>query len=193
MNSNLKRIEELEKRIRASAECPLWIDGHNNVVRVDLVGGKRGQPVEFPTTHEAARWLEGQIDNHPGASGTFDADRLWELYPDADKLHGVITDILGDRVIDFYGLKYSKDEFPGAHFGMMKTTQPADINLWLLQTPLRYFGSKEFKPRWQAQQFTDEDNRLLLACFALFAWKREGSETELWDGFSRLFFQVTRL
>lgn len=193
MQTQDKRLEELEARIKASADCPLWVDAKNNVVRVDLLGARRGQPVTFSSTFEAARWLEKQIDSHPGASGTYNVDRLWDLHADADNLHGVIAEIFGDKVIDLFGLKFSGNEFPGSHFGLMKTTQPADLNLWLLQTPLAYFETSEFKARWQAQQFTDEDNRLLLACFALFAWKREGNQKSLWDDFARLFYQITKL
>lgn len=193
MQTQDKRLEELEARIKASADCPLWIDAKNNQVRADLIGGRRGQPVTFPSVFEAARWLEKQIDSHPGASGSFIVDRLWDLHPESERLHGVIEEIFGDKVIDFYGLKYSRDEFPGVHVGALKTPGPADINLWMLATPLGYFGTREFKERWQADTMTEEDNKLLLACFALFAWRKEGNEERLWDDFARLFYQVTEL
>ncbi len=190
MNNLNKRLEALEAAIKSAAESPLWIDGHDNIIRLDI-NGKRGNPVQFPSVYKAGKWLEEQIDKHPGAAGSYHVDRIWELYRNPEQLRETIGAALEGRVIDVHGIKYSADAWPGSLFGGMKTAGPADLKLWLLaHGALAYFGTREFRARYNVTEFTDEDACMMCACYALFAWERIGASGE---DFWRLVVQVCHL
>lgn len=207
MNKMLsKRLDELEKTIKRSAGSPLWITGENATIRVDI-NHKRGKPITFPSVYEARVWLEKQIDAHAGGIIDYAVDNICDLYEDAPILRGVVKDILPEPIVvpqrsgwviggqvqpnvfdadnNFSGILALRGIKPG-----MK----ADLRLWCLADLIeRYFGNYQFRDRWQPQQFTDEDDRMMLATIAVYAWHNPGTKDEILEGWARLFYQVTDL
>jgi hypothetical protein len=206
-----KRLDELEKVIKSQDDSPIWIDGKNNIIRMD-VNSRRGEEITFPTTFAAARWLEKRIDDHPAAVGSYMVDNICDLYEDSEELKDTIRKIIPDPIVVpdlaphlvdgriVYQEKsgpcnhptvFSADELPTCLFAHLKTTQPADINLWCLAILIkRYFGTPEFRERYQNGVLSDDDINLNFVFYIIYGWDKE--EPSLND-FAQLFRQLVRL
>jgi len=212
MKNLTKRLDELEKIIKSNADSPIWIDGKNNVIRMD-VNGKRGKDITFPSTFEAARWLEKRIDDHPQATGNYSVDCICDLYEDSETVKNYIRAFIPDKIIvpDLHPqlegnqIVYrelsgpanhpwiiSVDELSAFLFGHLKTTQPADINSWCLgQLIERYFDTPVFRERFKNDNLSEDDNNFYLALFTIYVWGKRDKAT--WLEFLRIVHQVARL
>ena len=188
-----KRLDELEKVIKSQDDSSIWIDGKNNAIRID-VDSRRGKEITFPSTFEAARWLEKQIDAHPIAIGSYSVDNICDLYEDGEELKTIIRKIIPDPIIvkQMSGdIIFSADELPALLFGRLKTTQPANINLWLLAHLIRrYFNTHEFRERYQNDVLSGDDINLNFMFYIFYGWNKE--ELPL-NEFAQLFRQLVRL
>jgi hypothetical protein len=205
MSNNFeKRLEKLEAEIKQSADIPVWIDGSNATIRVD-VNHRRGQPVTFPSVYEARVWIEKQINSHAGGRISYTVDSIADLHENAEGLRQVLKAILpGQIVVEqktrssggvFEPDVYSVDDLDAtlALVGV-SAGAPADIRLWCLASLMRrYFWNKETRERWNSDKLTQDDERMFFALLAVFSWKRPGSEEEIKADFARLFVQVTEL
>jgi hypothetical protein len=210
-----KRLDELEKIIRTAGDSPIWIDGKNNVIRVD-VNHKRGKPIEFPSTYEARIWLEKQINKHSGGIINYGVDNLADLHEDAETLRALIRDILPAPIVvpDLqprlrngqivyedkpaycnHSQTYSADQLPGTlALGGMPAGAPADLRVWCLASLItEYFSPLQFKERYKTQTFTEDDELMCRVCLVLYAWKREGKAPEILTDFYSLFHQLVKL
>ena len=207
MNKNQsKRLEELEKTIKLSAESALWISGDNATARIGI-SHKRGKEITFPSVHDCAAWIEKQINSHAGGILDYAVDNICDLYEDADELRGVVKDILPDPIFvhrstgqvvnglvqptvfdadnNFSGILALRRINPG---------MTADLRLWCLANLIeRYFDDYRFGERWKTKQFTDDDNRMMLATMAVYAWQKPEPKDEILAGWAQLFYQVTNL
>ncbi len=196
-----KRLDELEKVIKSQDDSPIWIDGNNNVIRIDKTG-RRGEEIIFPTTFAAVRWLEKQIDVHPAAAGSYSVDNICDVFWDGEELKDIILKIIPNPIVIqrrnnpiVGGVEkpsfFSADEFPATLFGRLKTTQPADMNLWLLTRLItQYFGNLEFRERYQNGVVSDDDINLNFVFYIIYGWDKE--EISL-NNFSQLFHQLVKL
>lgn len=186
-----KRLEALEEKIKSAADSPIWIDGKNNVIRIDS-NSRQGMEITFPTVFDARCWLEKQIDKHPIAKGSYSVDNICDLFEDGEELKELIREQLPGPIGSMNG-PYSADDLPGDLFGNLKTKEPADLVLWCLVGLMRDCSGHQFKERWEAEQLTDDDNSLMTLLFFIFAWTRGGDPEECVPDFLRLFHQVTGL
>jgi hypothetical protein len=201
----IKRLDELEKIIKHNKDLPIWVNGNNNIVRVNI-GHKRGKDITFPTAYDARLWIEKQINVHPGGIINYCVDNLTDLAEDAPTLRGVIRDILAEKIVvpQTTGLVIggkiqplifdADDNFPGILFCGAEPGRPADLTLWCLASLIKqYFSFWQFKDRWKADQLSEDDKRMFLACFAVFAWNRPGETVWLKAEFLQFFLQATKL
>lgn len=198
-----KRLEELEAQIKNAGEAPIWVDGKNSTVRVD-VNRRRGGPVTFLTPSQAIAWIEKQIGAHAGGVINYHIDHICDLWENGDQLKDIIRGFIPEPVIiprssgrviggQVQPLVFDPDNLP-ATIGLAKIDAgiPANLRLWCLVGLIeQFFTDRAFSERWQSGQLTEKDNQMILACAVIYSW----DEGELKDigGFSRLFFQVTRL
>lgn len=211
-----KRLAQLESLIKASGEQPVWIDGkNNNTVRVD-VGGRRGESVEFPTTLEAVRWIEKQIDSHAGGIVNFAIDHVADACEESDSLRSLITELLPGPIVisdlapamvdrelvwvekigpSNHPITLSAEYLPGTLcLAKAPDGETANLRLWLLANLIKtYFGSRHFEQHWKAGSLTDDDRRMFSVCFEVFAWQESGHPMDLLQDFHGLFYQVTGL
>lgn len=185
-----KRLQFLEQRTQAELEQSLWVNMDNNHITLGL---RKKQEFEFPSVYEAARWLENQIDTHPGATGSIIVDNLCDLYPDSEALKDAVSVLFGNDKIKTPLGEFSKEQMPGVRFGSLKTDQPADINFWLLASQLHYFGTLEFSERNSAGQLTIADNQMFYALLTIYCWGKKGDLDTLFDEFIGLFHHVARI
>lgn len=176
-----KRLDDLEKTIQSSADLPLWIDGKNSTVKLDIVN--HGEEVTtFDTVYETRRWLEQQIAKHPaGGIICYQVDNLADLCDGADELRSIISTILPDHELS--GTLALRRIPPGGQ---------ANLLLWCLAGALaEYFGTPQFSERWNTKRFTALDDCMMTALFAVYAW--DTAEDDLFGSWARLFYQVTKL
>jgi hypothetical protein len=177
-----KRLIALETAIKNESKSGLWITMTNNKVRIDN-GRHRGSERIFDTVFEAARYIETEIDKHENAYGSINVTDICDLFEESETLRSVISAIIP--------LETFKEK-SGILFGCLKTSDPADINLWMVGSLLQNFNTSGFMQRLNADEVNDFDNRLFLVCFDLFCWNREGDMEKLIGEFTRLFLSVSK-
>lgn len=186
------RLDQLEAKFKAEQESGLWVDMVDNVVRLD-VGRRRGKENTFPSSFDAARWVEKQIDNHGSAYGSIIVHNICELYEKSDQLKEVVQMFLPGTVKTTYG-EFSAESLCGTVVGNIKTFQPASLNLWLLANVIeQYFSLHEFKQRYLADSFTDDDIQIYWALFAVFQHGQSGDLDNIRSAYERLIRQVAKL
>jgi hypothetical protein len=215
MRDLAKRLAALEKVIKSSAESPIWIDGKNNVIRVD-VGHKRGEPIEFPTVYDARIWLEKQIDAHAGGLMGYGVDNVADLCEHAPALKAALKEIIPNGIFvpdmqthlekgEFvfrdkegpanHPVTYDADNnLPGDLAFVGIPGGAADLRLWCLASLITHYTWRlEFRERWEKFELTSNDFRMYLAMLVIYVWDRPGSKEQLNSEFYRLFHQVTKL
>ena len=178
-----KRLIALETAIRNESKSGLWINMSNNKVRIDKVR-RRGSERTFDTVFEAARYIETEIDKNENVYGSIIVTDICDLFEESETLRAVISAIIP---LDTFKAK------TGVLFGCLKTSDPADINLWMVGSLLQNFNTVGFMQRLKADEVNDFDNRLFLVCFDLFCWEREGDMEKLIGEFTRLFLSVSKV
>ena len=200
-----KRLEELETQIKNAGEMPVWIDGKNSTVRVD-VNRRRGEPVTFHSPIEAIAWIEKQIGAHAGGVIAYHVDNICDLHENGGELREVIRGLIpGQVVIPQAGgqviggqvkpLTFDADNLPVTiGMGRIDAGAPADMRLWCLAGFMdRVFGTRAFEDHWKSGDLTGDENQLFLACLAIYSWQYKGEKQAAENDFARLFFQVTGL
>lgn len=190
--ANELRMKEIETALAAQKSGGLFVDGHDNVIRVD-VSGKRGKERTFASTYEAKIWLEQQIDAHPAAHGSYSVEDICDLYADNANLKSIIAEVFAGKVVKTNGGKLGAGQLYGLLFGTLKTDEPADLNLWMLSGAMRYFRTPEFKSRFEARATTDDDGLMFIALLVIYSWGKPGTENEIKRGYLDLLKQVTGL
>jgi hypothetical protein len=212
-----KRLVELEKKIKSIGDSPIWVDGINATVRVDI-NHRRGKEVTFPTVYEARLWIEKMINTHTaGGILNYQVDNLADLFEDSEDLRTTLKVIIPDKIVvpDLeprlvngqitwqektgganHPVVYDADNnFPGI-LAMLGITNgmTADICLWCFANLVKvYFGSLRFKERWDANQLSEADTQMFAACATVFNWDKSDPEEQVHREFAQLFFQVTKL
>lgn len=200
-----ERLAALEAQIKKNSDSPVWVDGKNNVIRVDI-NRRRGEPVTFPSSADAIAWIEKQIDTHAGGVITYQADNICDLHKNGAELRDVIRGIIPDEIIisrtsgpaiggQIQPMTFDADRLPvSIVLNIIPAGQPADLRLWSLANLItRIFENRNFRGRWQTGQTTENDNQLLLACLAIFSWGKPEGLQDIMSDFARLFYQVTEL
>ena len=178
-----KRLQDLENQLKARANSGLWIDCHNNHVRVNLKAGK-SRSRSFDTVCDAVSFIEGEIDNHEKVFGSLVFDDVFQLYRDSEGLKKSIEEIMPPGEFK---------EKSGVVFGNLKTGFKADIKLLVIRSLLMHFNTVGFYERWHTGKFNESDRKLTAACFELFQWEREGDPHDIWDLFVGLFLVMSGL
>ena len=188
-NSLATRLEHLEISLKSSGDALLFFDMKNEVVRVDIAT-KRGEPVKFESTLEAARWLEAKINLHENVVGSIIVDNACDLFEDSSELREIIKKVLPGE-IKIRCERFSADELPVILLGRLKTEEPANLALWAIANLMRCFKTPEFRSRWLADELSDDDAILFSVVLILFSW--HNPQDDIMSAFSDLFYQVTKL
>jgi hypothetical protein len=178
-----KRLRALESELAKESKAGIWIDGMDNKINVGL--NKAKQEKVFPNIYEAARWLEEQIDSREHACGSYSVSCILDLYKDADLLKKIIGGIIPHTEWGNY--------FRGDFFGPMKTTEKADLNLWLLSSAIRSFGAGDFREHFKKQVFTPMEYKIFNSFYVIYIWDKLEDSEENYNDFANLFNQVVRL
>jgi hypothetical protein len=196
-----KRLGVLEKIIKSSDDTGIWVHGLNNVIHLNM-NFRGSKEYTFPTTFEAARWLEKQIDSHPSAIGSYSVDNICDLYEDGEELKAIIRKIIPEPIIPPQknvplsgGVPkpriFSADSLYASLFAHLKTDQPADLNLWCLANVIeQYFCDAEFRERYQNGVLSDDDINMNFILYIIYSWDKEEPSINY---FARLFRQVVGL
>ena len=205
MNDLNRRIEALERIIKTAGEAALWIDGLNNVIRVDIAR-RRGQPVTFQNPYEARCWLEKMIGQHAGGFINYSVDNVCDLAEDAEGLKAAVREIIPGKIVipqtsgrqiggQVQPLVFDADQLPGTlAMRNIPAGMPADLRLWCLGSLLKeYFGNRVFCERWKAGELSGEDNQMFTALFIVFSWEKEGEPLDFMSEFVSLLYQVADL
>lgn len=154
------RLKELEQMAKARKSGDLWVQMRDNRVRVDRA--KRGKEREFKTTYEAAKWLEKQINEAPGAIGSVVINDLCDLYQDSDQLREGLAPYISQ---DF--------DLGACLFGDLKTNGPADLRLWLIASKINELRLYDYI----GQDITDDQLNTISALCVIFSGGKEPTLT----------------
>ena len=210
---HLRRLEQLEKKIKAAKDTPIWVDGYGTRIRVDI-GGKRGEEVDFPSVCEMRTWLEPKINSHPGGVIGYHVDNVADLCEDAEGLrlaikqllpgqivvpdltprleHGEITYVEKTGAIN-HPLTLTADYLPGtlAIRGIIPGAK-ANLLIWCLASLIeRYFDSRAVTMRRKADQPSADDVTMFHVLFLVYAWGKKNEQPgELFGQFCELVSQL---
>lgn len=152
------RLAELEQMAKVRRSGDLWIEMKNNIVRVDRQ--KRGKERVFDSVYQAARWLEKELDEAPGAVGSVIVTDLTDVFTDSDQLRAEIAPLIGQV------------DLGACLFGHLKTegeAGPADVSLWLLASKLYELRLFELT----GQELTQDQINILTGFYKVYIWDRE--------------------
>lgn len=176
-----KRLQDLENQLKARISSGVWIECHNNRVRIDFKT-RKGKYRVFDTPYDAVRFIELEIDKCEKVFGSLVFDDVFRLYQDPEGLKSVIEKIL--PLGEFR-------EKSGVVFGNLKTAYKSDLRLLLVRSLLMHFNSAGFYARWNSREFNEGDKQLIAACFELFQWERGIDPDDIWDIFAGLFLATS--
>lgn len=179
MNQQLeKRLLEVEKAIKAKSASRVWVDMFDNALRID-VNGKRGDALTFPTTYEAARWLENRVMSAENVTGIISVENITDLFGD-EQLEAKFSELMKGDTIPLVMNLAKWDRSP-----LQKTALSTGLKMC--------FSAAGFHQRYKTDSTNETDGAKTAALFLLYSRLYPGSLEERRIGFTAMLHAICRL